>query len=431
VNLHRHRLANPRRLGIARRAGHAALLVAASAALGLGGCVYAPQASLPDLAGLSPAQSRTRNARVFDAVADLVRRGYYSDKFNGVDWTAACKEKRPAALAATTDADLYAVINELLAELKDDHTHALTPDESTEMDRARRVLLGLILRPQEKGDDNGPMVVMETIPGSTAAASPIQPGWVLVSCDDRPPHEVLGRGKLHEGQMVRCGFLDRDHTPQTVMLTARQISVQPQKISRVLADGILYLRFDKFDSDSARWLRSQLKEHDSAPGLILDLRQNPGGDAAALGRMLGEFFSEKVNMGTFITRRGFNDHLHAWRWIGSAHYTGPLVVLVSPISASSAEIFAAVMQYHHRALIFGETTDGAVLASRFFPLPGGGRLQLAIDNYLAPDGARLEGKGVVPDRTFPETVADLQAGRDSALSAAVSALRTEAPAPVH
>lgn len=401
-----------------------AVLALALGVLLASGCVYLPQPPLPDLATLAPEERGDRNERVYRAAWNLVNRGYFSRDYNEIDWEAAYARYLPTARAATTDAELYAVINTMIAELGDEHTHALTPQEVEEMDRERRVLLGLIVRPMNPNEPQGPLLIFDTIPGSNAAAQGIQPGWVLLSCDGQAPGDVLGVGRLRENQVVACVFRDHEGREHAIGITAREVSTRPLLVSRELAHGIRYLRIDRFDRVSARWLRARLKEHAEAPAVILDLRQNPGGDAAALGRMLGEFFTERVDMGTFITRRGFNRQLHTWRWFASATYTGPVAILVSRVSASSAEIFSAVMQYHDRATVFGETTSGAVLASRFFPLPGGGRLQLSIDDYIAPDGQRLEGRGVTPDFEVAQGPDDLRAGRDPVLAAAVEHLST-------
>lgn len=409
-----------------RRRRRSALVLASALFLLGSGCVYLPHPPLPDPATLSAEEHADQNEQVFDAAWNLVRRGYFSRNYNKVDWDEARARHLPAARAATNDVDLYAAINALLAELQDDHTHALTARESEELFRAERVLLGLVLRPETPAQLVGPMLVFDTIPGSTAAEVGVRPGWVLLSCDGRPPQHVLGIGRLTEHQVVQCVFRDEKGQPRELGLSARRISTHPLLLTRELDDGVVILRFDKFDGASARWLRAQLKAHANAPGVVLDLRQNPGGDAAALGRMLGEFFRSRIDMGRFITRRGLNDRLRAWSWLASARYGGPVAVLVSGNSASSSEIFAAVMQYHQRARIIGEPTAGAVLASRFFPLPGGGRLQLSIDDYIAPDGKRLEDTGVTPDEIVVQSIDDLRQRRDPALDAALAYVRDEA-----
>ena len=113
---------------------------------------------------------------------------------------------------------------------------------------------------------------------------------------------------------------------------------------------------------------------------------------------------------------------NSWQ-IGSAEYRGPVVVLVDGATGSAAEIFAAVLQDHGRATGVGRRTAGEVLASWFYRLPDGGELQLSREDYVAPKGRRIEGKGVEPDIVVPRRLEDVRAGRDVELERAVEVLR--------
>jgi carboxyl-terminal processing protease len=86
---------------------------------------------------------------------------------------------------------------------------------------------------------------------------------------------------------------------------------------------------------------------------------------------------------------------------------------------------AQAVQREGRALIVGRTTAGVVIASRFFPLRGGGELQLGSWDFVTPDGRRLEGEGVVPDIVVERRLADLRQGLDADLEAAVRWLREQ------
>jgi carboxyl-terminal processing protease len=87
-----------------------------------------------------------------------------------------------------------------------------------------------------------------------------------------------------------------------------------------------------------------------------------------------------------------------------------------------------VLQDHGRATVIGRPTAGAVLASWFYELPDGGQLQLSREDYLAPKGRRLEGRGVAPDVAVPRTLADVRAGKDADISAALRGLGFMVPA---
>ncbi len=401
----------------------ATLITAAVLALaGLPGCV-----GIWGLAPVTPPEhtvaydSRTaHNRRVYDVAWDAVRRHYYDGAMHGVDWSAARERHRAKAEGAKDDAELYAAINELLDELKDEHTYAATPGEVEEERRHQGVLVGLISSPY--GDEESQRLVLDVIPGSSAAVSGVQPGWVLLSAEGRPPSEVLGPGRLKDGQPVHCEFLDTDNTLRLLTLTAGTLSVEPIRSIRVLEGGFVLMRFDRFTLDTARWVRAGLKAHRHAPGVIIDLRQNPGGEALALARALGEFFPRSVPMGRFVRRSGVDENLRASPGLVGARYSGPVAVLVATASGSSSEIFAHAMQEQKRGTVFGSRTSGAVLGADTGPLPGGGELQVSVRDYLAADGTRLEGAGVTPDIVIEATVDDLRAGRDPVLQAALAHL---------
>ena len=132
----------------------------------------------------------------------------------------------------------------------------------------------------------------------------------------------------------------------------------------------------------------------------------------------------RSDCGVFVSRGGVASVKSSWQW-GSARFGGRVIVLVDRGTASAAEIFAAVLQDHGRATVVGRPTAGAVLASWFHELPDGGQLQLSREDYLAPKGRRLEGGGVEPDVRVPRTLADVRAGLDRDIEAALRALGIE------
>ena len=252
----------------------------ALAALLLGGCAtIPPPASVLNYASptasVPPGQRAVFNARVYDQAADWIARRYYDPAFNGADWPAAVARHRPTALTATSDAELYTALNALLAELRDEHTHALSPLEVEQWHRRRSFLLGF--RSDPAPGRPKARRILAVFPDSPAARAGVQPGWVLLTADDRPPMEILGVGKLADGQLVRCDFLDALGQPHRLELRAQKLEYPPVRESRQLEGGSLLLTFDRFDLPAARWLRAELKRHRLAGGVVLDLRGNAGG----------------------------------------------------------------------------------------------------------------------------------------------------------
>lgn len=366
-----------------------------------------------------PAAERPRvqhNLRIFNAVWDLVNRKHFDPKYHGVDWNAAAVQHAPRVAAAPDETALYRELNAMLAPLEDSHTHALTPTEAVERRTQQRARTGFnMTRLEDK------WIVSEVLPGSPADVAGVKPGWIVVARNDEPLGERLSF-RAREGEEVSWDFLDENDRKVRVSPAAKRLSIGPRQIARELEGGFVYLRFDEFDGTDRRWLSRELTKHANAPGVVIDLRRNPGGETFSLGITIGEFFDHAVDCGTFITRSGQRSVKNSWQ-LGSANYRGRVVVLVDGATGSAAEIFSAVLQDHGRATIIGRRTAGAVLASWFYALPDGGELQLSREDYVAPKGRRIEGKGVEPDIVVTRTLKDVRAGRDPDLDKALEVLR--------
>ena len=397
--------------------GRAICLIAVGVLVLLAGCATVPVPQAPEIAARATALTprETTNLRVFDSAWSLVNRKFYDPKFRGVDWPAAALTYGPRALAAADDKQLYGTINAMLAELKESHNRASLPEKPPEP----RVRVGLAL-----GFTEDCWVVTGVQPSSPAEAAGVKKGWLFVARNGQPLGEEPNFS-LKEGETVIDEYLDPQDQRHVLTMTARLLPPakppEPRE-ARQLAGGVWYLRFGKFDVESRRWLSSQLKAHRAAPAVIVDLRANTGGKLISLAITVGEFFPKSVNFGLSIDRDGGRHERKSWPW-GSARYAGRVAVLVDEGTASSAEIFAHALQFHHRAVLVGRPTAAAVIGSLFYRLPDGGKLQVGVWNYYGLDGKRLEGVGVKPDVAVPVKLADLRAGADPDLAAALVALQ--------
>jgi carboxyl-terminal processing protease len=383
----------------------------------LAACTTVPPVHVPvaDLPAAEQARAR-HNLAVFTAVWDLVNRKHFDPKFQGVDWNAAAAEYGPKAAAAADDAALYRVLNTMLAPLRDSHTHALTKAQANDRHTRVRARTGFNLARYD-----GRWIVTDVLPGSPAEMAGVKPGWVVVARNDQPLGERLDF-RPHEGEAASWDFLDEHDQKIRLSPAAKRLSIAPRQVVRELDGGFVYLRFDEFDGKDRRWLSHELKRHAAAPGVVIDLRRNPGGETFSLGISIGEFFDHQVDCGTFIGRNGARSVKNSWQ-LGSANYRGKVVVLVDGATGSAAEIFSAVLQDYGRARLVGRRTAGAVLASWFYELPDGGELQLSREDYVAPNGRRIEGNGLEPDIVVPRSLEDLRSGRDRDLEKALEVLR--------
>jgi carboxyl-terminal processing protease len=163
-------------------------------------------------------------------------------------------------------------------------------------------------------------------------------------------------------------------------------------------------------------------------GIVLDLRGNPGGAGAMVMGIGGHFLDSAVSLGTLRMRTNelrfvANPRRVSTRGETVRPYAGPLAILVDPLTGSTSEIFAAGLQALGRARVFGEASAGQALPAMATRLPTGDVLLHVIADFVAPDGRRIEGRGVIPDEVVPLRRAELLMGRDAALDAAVGWIR--------
>ena len=149
--------------------------------------------------------------------------------------------------------------------------------------------------------------------------------------------------------------------------------------------------------------------------------------------MLEEFFAKRTEVGRTLTRNGKAVSM----FFGAVEvielkltvagnpeaYAGPVVVLVNEASGSGSEFFAGSMQALGRATIVGQPTCGCLLGFLgYATVPGGGELAYSEVGFEMANGKRIEGEGVIPDRTVPVAMADLQLNRDRVLEEAQAIL---------
>ena len=314
-----------------RRIGAVAL---AFAAAWLAGCTTTP-APRVSLAAV-PVEQRARaeaNVRVFERVWGLVADWHYDPKLHGVEWPAAGLKYGPEAAAAVDEKALYVSLGAMVGLLKDSHTYALSPTQAKERQTQTRARTGFNMTRVD-----GHWIVSELLAGSPAEVAGVKTGWVVVARNGTVFGE-RSEARPKEGEVARWEFLDERDQPMALDIVAQSLSTKPRQEVRALPGGLVYLRFDAFDTTDRRWLSDQLKVNREAPGVVVDLRRNPGGGTISLGITIGEFFDRSVDCGTFVTRGGHRGGKNSWQ-IGSARYEERVVVLVDGTTGSAAEIFS-------------------------------------------------------------------------------------------
>ncbi|ACB73395.1 peptidase S41 [Opitutus terrae PB90-1] len=383
----------------------------------LAGCATVPT-EYREPPPLTREERTAQNLRVFDRAWDLVNDRYFDEAFRGVDWPAMRERYRPQAAAAADAEALYKVVNQMCAELKESHLGALSPRRAHELETEHRPAIGI--RWQLLEDQR---VVVDVVPGGPADRAGIRRGWLVLKRNGTPLRDAdTFITRLRDP--VSFEFLDEHGAVRAFTLRPELLDFDRREV-RPLEEGGFYLRFDRFDRSSLSWLSRQLKTHSTAPAVMIDLRSNRGGNTLVLDMAVAEFFKDRVAIGRLIRRSGRSKDVHSFAWL-PAGYAGKVIVLTSQATASAAEIFTHVLQHYHRAVVIGQKTAGAVIYSRPYGLPDGGKIQVPIIDYVGLDGARLEGRGVGPDVEVPErSLADVRADRDPELARARELLRAK------
>ena len=251
--------------------------------------------------------------------------------------------------------------------------------------------------------------------------------------------QVVQRMRGEPGSQVNLTLLhDGASDPLVVTLTRALIQAQSVR-AKLTTVGVAYLRVSSFQEQTPQMLASALERlwkqtNGALKGIVLDLRDNPGGlitaavgvSAAFLPKDAPVVSADGAGQGSSMRRsarrqdylRGRGEDFLAR--LPAEIKTVPLVVLVNRHSASASEIVAGALQDHRRALILGTQTHGKGSVQQLIPFDDGSGLKITTSYYYTPNGHKVQGKGITPD-----VIVEAQAGPASVTDAAPALPATE------
>ena len=285
----------------------------------------------------------------------------------------------------------------------DPHSSYLSPDDFRDLQAGTNGEFGGL--GIEVGMENGFVKVIAPIDDTPAHRAGVEAGDLIVRLDDTPVKGMtlndavkIMRGK--PGSEIVLTII-REGREQPLELTLIRDIIKVTSIkSRTLEEGYGYVRITQFQSRTGENLRqsvSRLKTENggSLHGLVLDLRNNPGGVLSAAVSVSDAFLKKGLIVYTegrlAETKLKFNakptDVLNG----------APLVVLVNAGSASASEIVAGALQDHKRAVIMGSTTFGKGSVQTILPMENNSALKLTTARYYTPSGTSIQATGIIPD----------------------------------
>lgn len=285
----------------------------------------------------------------------------------------------------------------------DPHSSYLSPDQFNELRIGTSGEFGGL--GIEVGMEDGFVKVVSPIDDTPAQRAGMQAGDLIIRLDDKPVKGMtlseavkVMRGKPGT-DIVLTVVRDGVDKPFTVSITRAVIQVSSVK-QRMLDDGFGYVRISHFQTKTTQYLLDgldELREENDGQlkGLVLDLRNNPGGVlSAAVG--VSDAFVEK-GLIVYTDGREDDSRLRYNASPGDALDGAPVVVLVNGGSASASEIVAGALQDHQRGIIMGSRTFGKGSVQTIQDLPNGGAVKLTTARYFTPAGRSIQAEGIVPD----------------------------------
>lgn len=309
----------------------------------------------------------------------------------------------------------YGAIQGMLDTLGDsNHTVFFDPDTARLQENALEGSFeGIGAHVSLEGDQ---FTIISPIRGSPAEAAGLLPGDIVVAVDgtptvDLPEWDIISRVRGPAGTSVVLTVLHPDaEAPVDITIVRGRIELQSVSWARIPGTALAYLQITQFAGDTnfelMRALRAMHTEADHGRpvrGIVLDLRNNPGGYLHEAVRVGGQFLASGQIV---LHERDAKGRIQNHKVFGNGLARDiPMVVLINQGSASAAEILAGALQENGRAKLVGETTLGTGTVLHPFTLSDGSVIRLGVTNWLTPNFNLIKNQGIKPDIKVTQKVA--------------------------
>jgi carboxyl-terminal processing protease len=327
-----------------------------------------------------------------------------SDTYRQLDLFGEVFERvRSDYVEGVTDEQLIeAAINGMLSAL-DPHSSYMNAKSFRDMQvQVRGEFGGLGI---EVTMENGLVKVVSPIDDTPAARAGLKPGDFITQIDSEPVmglslNDAVEKMRGPVGSDIKLTIRREGRDPFDVTVKRAVVKIQSVK-SQLQGSDIGYVRITSFNEQADSGVKNAIKDlkakaGDKLTGIVLDLRNNPGGLLDQAVAVSNDFLAQ----GEIVSTRGRHAE-DAQRYNAQApgDITGglPMVVLINGGSASASEIVAGALQDHHRAVLLGTRSFGKGSVQTIIQLPGHGAIRLTTARYYTPSGRSIQAKGIEPD----------------------------------
>lgn len=347
---------------------------------------------------------------LYQKVWELIKKDYVDQTYNSQDWNI-WKDRYKGKLQTLDDS--HKAIETMLASLGDRYTRFLSKkdfDDEKQAINAKLTGIGI----QIGLDKSQRLIVIAPIEGTPAAKAGLMPSDEITEINGESTkgisvEEAASQIKGPVGTQVTLTIArGKDSLKKAITRAEIPIKAIAKGHAKIIKTNIAYIRLNSFISQEAtKEMKEAMKQLEKANGLIIDLRDNPGGLLTNAIEISDMFLEDGVIVST-VDRDGYIQSVTADNKVTSSK---PVVILVNENSASASEIFSGALKDNQRAKIVGSKTFGKGLVQGINKLDDGSGVNVTIAKYLTPAKVDINQLGIKPDYEVKLTIDDYKASK--------------------
>lgn len=249
--------------------------------------------------------------------------------------------------------------------------------------------------------DKNRLFIISPMDDSPAAKAGVKSGDEIIAIDSKPistfePGQAVDVMRGPPGSKLGLTIKRKNEEKLLEFVFIREVIKVSSVQSTVLSDGVYYVKISSFQENTSQELQNFLEKNSSQiKGLVLDLRDNPGGLLDQSVKVVDLFIDSGLIVSTVGRAQDRIEREFAHKTPSFLNF--PLMVLINEGSASASEIVAGALQDHQRALIMGTQSFGKGSVQTLISLPDGSGLKVTVATYYTPNDRSIQAKGITPD----------------------------------